>query len=242
MRRPDGRLLHTWRHGRAKLDAYLDDYAYLVNALVTLYEATFDERWLDEAVRLADVMRQHFEDQNGGGFFFTADDHEQLIARNKDFHDASVPSGNGMAATALIRLGKLTGRAEYLESARRAIVAGLPTMERAPTAAGQLLIALDMWLGPIQELVLMGGANESANEELITSLRRAYMPNVVLAYRPGDERACNERGKSALLDPLFEGRSAIDNQPTLYVCENFACQAPAVGVAAIREAVSRLTN
>src|SRR4030095_15318015 len=83
--RPDGRLLHTWRHGQAKLDAYLDDYAYLVNALVTLYETNFDDHWIDEAVRLADLMVLHFEDREGGGFFFTADDHEQLIARNKDF-------------------------------------------------------------------------------------------------------------------------------------------------------------
>ena len=113
--RPDGRLLHTWRHGQAKLDAYLDDYAYFVNALVTLYEATFNERWIDEAVRLADFMLKHFEDHERGGFFFTADDHEQLIARNKDLHDASVPSGNAMAATALLRLGRLSGRTDYLD-------------------------------------------------------------------------------------------------------------------------------
>ncbi|HRX79949.1 MAG TPA: thioredoxin domain-containing protein, partial [Pirellulaceae bacterium] len=101
MRRDDGRLLHSWRNGEAKLDAYLDDYSYLINALVSLYEASFDERWIDEAVKFADLVITHFSDTASGGFFFTADDHEQLIARNKDIHDSSVPSGNAMTATAL---------------------------------------------------------------------------------------------------------------------------------------------
>jgi uncharacterized protein YyaL (SSP411 family) len=242
MSRTDGRLLHTWRHGKAKLDAYLDDYAYLINALVTLYEATFDERWIDEAVRLAELLLKHFEDKEGGGFFFTADDHEQLIARNKDFHDASVPSGNGMAATALIRLGKLTGRTEYLESAHRAIRAGLPTIERSAMAAGQLLIALDMWLGPMQELVLIGGSDEPANQKAIATLQQSYLPNAVIAYRPGDEEECIERGKISILDPLFAGRTASGGQPTLYVCENFMCQAPVSGVEEIQAILRDLST
>ncbi len=242
--RADGRLLHTWRHGQAKLDAYLDDYAYLVNALVTLYQTTFDEQWIDEAVRLADVMRQHFEDKENGGFFFTADDHEQLIARNKDFHDASVPSGNGMAATALIRLGKLTGRTEYLESARGAILAGMPVMERSPTAAGQLLIALDMWRGPMQEWVLVGGEEESVNQELLAAVRRAYVPSCILAYRGGGmpQGAHAPRSpanvRSPHLEALFAGRAAVGGQPTLFICQNFACQVPVVGREAIVAAIS----
>ena len=104
-----GRLLHCWRHGQAKLDAYLDDYAYLANALVTLYETDFDERWIDEAAELCDIMLAHFRDPEEGGFYFTADDHEALVARTKEWFDASVPSSNAMAATALSRLGKLTG-------------------------------------------------------------------------------------------------------------------------------------
>jgi uncharacterized protein YyaL (SSP411 family) len=242
--RPDGRLLHTWRRGMAKLDAYLDDYAYFINSLVTLYETNFDERWIDEAVRLADIMRKHFEDKDHGGFFFTADDHEQLIARNKDFHDASVPSGNGMAATALIRLGKLTGKLEYLESARGAIVAGLPVIERSPTAAGQLLIALDMWLGPMQEMVLLGGQDEAENAALLGELQRAYVPSRVLAYRTGESPRVTDASRTASinLEPLFAGRAASDNRPTLYICQNFACQQPIVGAESIRQAIGRLSG
>ena len=241
--RPDGRLLHTWRHGRARLDAYLDDYAYLVNALLTLYQATFAESWIDEAVRLADIMRERFEDKSAGGFFYTANDHEQLIARNKDFHDASVPSGNGMAATALLRLGHLIGKSEYLDSARGALVAGLPVMEQSPTAAGQLLIALDMWLGPMEEWVLLGGRDRDVNRELAALLRRAYLPNAVMAYRPGAASqvadAARSPFRSSLLEPLFAGRAAVDGQPTLFICQNFSCQAPVVGREAIVAALQR---
>ena len=118
MRRADGRLLHTYRDGQARFDAYLDDYACLANALVTLYEATFDERWIDEAVRLADIDAGPISaDHEQGGFFFTADDHETLVARPKDVQDSSTPSATAMAATVLVRLGKLTGRSDYLTAA-----------------------------------------------------------------------------------------------------------------------------
>ena len=120
----------------------------LANALVTLYEATFDERWIDEAVRLADIMLTHFADSGHGGFFYTADDHEQLIARHKDIQDSAVPSGNALAATALVRLGKLTGRAEYLEAAATIFRMASGLIERAPTATGQMLVVLEMLLGP----------------------------------------------------------------------------------------------
>src|SRR5262249_41310146 len=146
MRREDGRLLHTWRHGRATLDAYLDDYASLASALVALYEADFDERWIDEAVKLADPMLGLFADPEQGGFFFTADDHETLITRQKDLYDAAVPSGNSMAAWSLLRLGKLTGRADYLEAAEGTLRLAAGLMRQSPLACGQMLIALDMYL------------------------------------------------------------------------------------------------
>jgi len=229
---PGGCLLHTWRHGQAKLAAYLDDYAYLIGALVTQYECTFHEPWIEQAVRLADYLLAHFEDPEHGGFFFTADDHEQLIARNKDVHDASVPSGNAMAATALIRLGKLTGRTEYLEAAGRTLQFAQPVMEQSPAAAGQMLIALDMWSGPMQELVLAGGGDEEANRAAIEAIGGAYLPSAVRAFRvAGSNRA-------DVLEPLFAGRTAVDGQPTLYICQDFTCQSPLVGLPAISQAVA----
>jgi uncharacterized protein len=243
--RQDGRLLHTWRGGQAKLDGYLDDYSYLINAFVTLYEATFNERWIDEAVRLAEFMVKHFEDRERGGFFFTADDHERLIARNKDLHDASVPSGNAMAATALTRLGKLTGNAPFLEAAARTLAVAQSVMERTPTGAGQMLLALDLWRGSLQELVLMGGGNDSENVELVAAIHKAFLPNSVFAYRPAatavkGKTKTLEGSQSPQLEPLFTGRTAVEGQPTLYICENFACQAPIVGAKSILAELAKL--
>jgi len=227
MRRDDGRLLHTWRAGTAKYDAYLDDYAAIANALVSLYEATFDERCIDEAVRLVEIMLKHFVDASGGGFFYTADDHEQLIARHKDIQDSSVPSGNALAATVLVRLGKLTGRTQYLEAAEKTFRMAAGLLERAPTAAGQMLLALDMFLGPTAEIVLLGDPESSDGAAVLSELRTRFIPNKVVALRspcitPSDAHR-------AALDPLFEGKAPLANEPTLMVCENFACQAPVIG-------------
>ena len=150
MRRDDGRLLHTWRHGQAKLDAYLDDYATLANSLVSLYEATGNEKWSTWAVELAEMMLTHFADEENGGFFYTADDHEALISRNKDMIDSSVPSGNAMAATALLRIGRLVQRDEFVRASERTLQLGQGIMEQSPAAAGQMLLALDDYLGPSQ--------------------------------------------------------------------------------------------
>ncbi|MBC7857057.1 MAG: thioredoxin domain-containing protein, partial [Pirellulaceae bacterium] len=227
MSREGGRLLHTYRNGEAKLDAYLDDYAYLVNALVTLYETSFDEKWIDEAVRLADILLARFADNERGGFYFTADDHEQLIARNKDLHDSSVPSGNAMAATALLRLGKLCGRNDYLSAAEGALLAGLRVMERSPTAAGQLLIALDMYLGPMPEIVIVG-PDDGVIRDVLTGLHQRFIPRRVVGLgKPGQQH-------SGHLSLLFAGRATAGEQPSVFICENFTCQAPVSGPEAIR--------
>ena len=233
MSRPDGRLLHTYRNGEAKLDAYLDDYAYLVNALVTLYESSFDEKWIDQAVRLADILLARFADNERGGFYFTADDHELLIARNKDLHDSSVPSGNAMAATALLRLGKLCGRNDYLSAAEGALLCGLGVMERSPTAAGQMLIALDMFLGPMPEIVIVGPDNEET-AKAIADLQQRFLPRRVIGRgQPGQQHAQH-------LAPLFAGRTSAGEHPSVFVCEKFACQAPVHGLDEIRKQWDKL--
>jgi uncharacterized protein YyaL (SSP411 family) len=224
IRRDDGRLLHSWRLGQARLDAYLDDYAYFTNALVSLYESDFDETWIAAAAELADMMLRHFGDAAGGGFFFTADDHEQLIARTKDLQDASVPSGNAMAATALLRLGTLVGRQDYLEAARQTLELAIPLMESHPQAAGQMLIAADMALGPLPEVVVVGDCRQGATRDVLRDLHRRYVPNRVLACRP--PQAVAEPGP---LQPLFAGKSSEDIEPAVYVCQNFRCRQPVFG-------------
>lgn len=231
VRREDGRLLHTWRGGVAKLDAYLDDYTSLINGLVSLYEASFDERWIDEAVKLADLVLDLFSDRNSGGFFYTARDHEALIARQKDLMDNATPGGNSLAATAFVRLGKLTGRKDYLTAAEGTIRAAAGLMQQSPTAAGQMLIALDMLLGPTSEIVIVGDSAAPATGNLLKEIRSRFIPNKVAALRPDATKG------SESLAQLFAGKRAANDQPTLFICENFTCRAPTTGeeaLAAIR--------
>lgn len=235
MTRPDGRLLHSWRGGRAKLDAYLDDYAFLLQALVTLYETQFDPRWIAQAVRLADLVLRHFADPQAAAFYYTADDHEPLIARNKDLLESSVPSGNAMAATALLRLGALCGRSDYLQAADGILQAAAGLFERAASGLGQLLSAADMQLGPLPEIVLAGDPAEAETAAVLADLRRRYLPNRVLACRlPASPEP------SPHLAALLQGKDAVAGEPTVYVCENFVCQAPVVGRAAILARWDRL--
>lgn len=221
----DGRLLHVWRGGQARLPAYLDDYACLANGLVTLYEASFDEHWMDEAVGLADAILKRFRDTQRAGFFYTADDHEKLIVRNKDLQDSAVPSGNAMAATALLRLGSLCGRVDYRSAALEAIDEARSLMDQFPTAAGQMLVALDMQREPLSEIVILGDLAERATAEVLSDLRARYLPNRVVACRP----QADVPDGSVELDPIFVGRQRFEPSPTVYICEKFACAAPVRG-------------
>jgi len=231
LRREDGRLLHTWRHGKSRLDAYLDDYTCLINALVSVYEATFDETYIDRAVELADAVLELFGDSSGEGFFYTAADHEQLIARTKDVQDSSVPSGNSMAAMGLLRLGKLTGRREYLDAAEGAMRAALPILDMSPIAASAMLLALDVHMGPAQEIALVAPAADEQTNSLVNDLCSRFIPRKVVALRTFDEA---EQQRSAHLDPLFAGKQPVDGKLAAYVCENFSCKQPAVGADEIR--------
>ena len=234
LRRPDGRMLHCWRAGRARFDAYLDDHTFLINALVSLYQTDFDESWIESAVQLADVVLRHFADP-AGGFFFTADDHEALIVRNKELLESSVPSGNAMAATALVRLGSLCGNPDYLAAAEAVVGLSADMMLRAPTAMGQMLVAADMLVGPMREIVVLGDLQRVETAETLTDLRRRYLPNQVTACRTPDR--INAPG---VLEPIFRGKTMLAAEPTVYVCENFACQNPLSGADAVRQAWNEL--
>jgi uncharacterized protein YyaL (SSP411 family) len=231
-----GTLLHAWRDGRAVHPAYLDDYAAVAHSLVTLYEATFDEHWIDEAVRLADEIVARFADRDEGAFFYTSSEHASLIARKKDMLDSSTPSGGGLAAMALLRLGKLTGKGEYLDTVERALVASTRLMERAPLGTGQLLLVLDAWLGPAAELVILSGDDAAENEALLADLRRRFLPGKVLACR---DRSSSDR-RSAALEGIFAGKQPTRPGPTLFVCRDFACEAPVSGREAALAALDAL--
>ncbi len=230
MRTADGRLLRTYSSGsEPKLNAYLEDYAFLIDALVSLYEATFTPRWIEEALRLADVMREQFGDAEGG-FFFTGKDHETLVARTKDVQDSSTPSGNAMAATALLRLGRLTGRADLLASAAVTLRTVQGLMESSPMAAGQALIALDFYLGPVREFAIIGAPGEPETGRVLRAVRGGFRPNKVVALKRADENA-----PEAV--PLLKDKPSR-GEVTTYICENFACKEPLLGAEALEDVLA----
>jgi uncharacterized protein YyaL (SSP411 family) len=215
MRTPDGRLLRTFNAGEARLNAYLEDHAFVLEALLTLYEATFEERWFIAARETADTIVDRFADPANGGFFSTSDDHEELVARRKDLEDAPIPSGGSAAAFGLLRLAALTGEARYEDHAVSQLRLLHEIAPRHPTAFGHLLQAIDFHVAPVREVALAGDAAGVA--ALAGVARAAFRPHVVLAGGAGD-------GGSAV--PLMEGRTPVDGRAAAYVCEHFACQRP----------------
>jgi uncharacterized protein YyaL (SSP411 family) len=231
MRTPDGRLLRTWgAGGQAKLNAYLEDYAYLIDALVSLYEATFESRWIDSALDLAHVMIEQFWDASDGGFYFTGRDHEALITRTKDLLDNATPSGNAMAATGLLRLARLTGKRDLEEKAVATLRICRGLMADRPVGCGQMLLALDFYLGPVQEFAVVGDAAQEETKRVLRTIRGQFRPSKVVALKlPSD-------GNAERVLPLLAGKWT-GGGVTTYVCQNFACDAPLVGAAAVEAAL-----
>ena len=220
MRDSNGHLLRTWKEGEARLNAYLEDHAFLVEALLRLYEATLEVRWFDAAREIADLMIERFADDERGGFFTTSNDHEELIARRKDVGDHPIPSGNSSAAYGLLRLAALTGAGGYEERATGTMRLFAPAAARHPDAFGHLLQAIDFHLSPVREVALVAPGNGAAGSahlaELAQVVRSAHRPHVVLAGGPeGSERP-----------ELLRERPAVEGKPAAYVCRHFTCQAP----------------
>jgi uncharacterized protein YyaL (SSP411 family) len=207
-----GQLLRTYKDGEGRLNAYLEDHAFLLEALLTLYEATFERRWFDEAMALADTTISRFGDPERGGFFSTSDDHEELIARRKEIGDHPIPSGNSAAALGLLRLEALTGERRYGEHAEGVLRLFAKAAPRQPDAFAHLLRALDFQLAPTKEVALIG----EDLAELSAVVRSGHRPHLVLAGGPEGSKA----------PPLLSDRSIIEAKPTAYVCEHFACRAP----------------
>jgi uncharacterized protein YyaL (SSP411 family) len=225
MTRDDGRLLHVYRDGESHLDAYLDDYAYTIEAFIALFEATGDQRWVEIAVTLADTMVEHFEDVESHGFFYTADDSEALIARNKDWHDGSLVSGNASATMGLLRLSALCDRDDYLKSAERTLCAAAEVLEKQSAACAALLSALDRLANGHQQIVLVI-PDPSTLQELRPKLFSRYRPHATVSW------VVSEPQQSVIA--LNKDRILVDGQTTAYNCRGFVCDQPLVGDEALQ--------
>ena len=258
--RIDGVVHRVHKDGRTRIAGYLEDYAGFVQAAIDLYEATFDARWLERAVELAESMRGEFEDESDGGFHLTSDRHDGLIVRLKTAQDSSTPSGNSMAATALLRLASLTGRADFETSAHRTLLAFRDPMEQVPAAFHQMLLALDHWLGPRAEVVLAGSLESEQGRALRNTVDRAFLPRSVVAYAgaevaqrdradhavaAGSAGGAARRADSTSTDPtalapeLLAGKAPVGGMPAVYVCRDFTCDAPCTDAEELRRILER---
>jgi uncharacterized protein len=227
----DGLLLHVSKDGRAKHVGFLDDYAFVVSGLVTLYETTGRLRWLEAALTLTDRMVEEFWDEEGGGFFYNGRSGEKLIVRNKDYFDNATPSGNSVAAEALLRLSVLTGNEDYRRKAVNVLRLVRDAVERYPSAFGYALGAIDFYLSTPKEIVVVGEAEQA--RPLLHEVWTRYLPNkVVVASSDVDEAA-------ATLVPLLRERKAQGGRATAYVCESYTCLQP---VSTARELAAQLED
>ncbi len=218
--RPSIRLFRTYKDGRAHLNAYLEDYAALALGLIALYQATFELRWLQTAADLTETILAQFRDPAGPGFFQTADDHEKLIARRKDFIDSAVPSGNSLTAELLLRLARLLDRPAYVNDATGIFSLMADGMREQPAAFGRLLCALDLYLNPGHEIAIVGDPGGADTKSLVAEVHRRFLPNSVVAVAaPGDRAA-------VAFVPLLAGRDLVGGKATAYVCRNYTCNLP----------------
>ena len=215
----DGRLLRTYKDGKAKLNGYLEDYAFLIDGLLMLHEVNFSRKTLDAAIELGNAMVELFWDAATGQFFDTGHDHEQLVVRPKDLTDNAIPCGSSMAVDVLLRLAVITDDGDMELRASAALRGVRQLMMTFPTAAGNWLGALDFYLSRPKEIVIVGERGDADTDALLSEVHRHYMPNrVLLGASEGDD------ADSGL--PLLMERHKIDGMPTAYVCENYVCQLP----------------
>lgn len=226
MRTDDGQLLRTYKRdangeGKAKIGAFLDDYAFVISALLDLFELTSDAKWLEEAIALDKILAQKFADPDGG-FFMTSSDAEGLFVREKPDYDGAEPAGNSFAALNLLRLGEFTMDAKYQERASALIRAFASGLKRQPTAMSELLLALDFRLEKPREIAIVSAANADVDvETMVAPLRSTFVPRRVLVVATEDEL----QALTGLV-PWLDGKIAQGGRPTAYVCQSYICRLP----------------
>jgi len=214
----EGSLLRVYKDGQARFKGCLEDYAYLLEGLVALYEASFESQWLEKAQVLAKSMMNLFWDEKDGGFFMTANDHEPLIARLKNSMDDAMPSANAVAALTLLRLGRLTGNPLFEEKGRQTVRAFQGDMAQRPAAFTAMLAAMDFMESSPVEIVLSGPKEDKEYQKMLETLYRDFRPNQMVVVYQGEE--------TVKCIPWAEGRGPVSNQSTAYVCKEGTCHPP----------------
>ncbi|MFC1865671.1 thioredoxin domain-containing protein [Chloroflexota bacterium] len=222
LRTQQGRLLHRYRDGEAALTAHVDDYAFLIYGLLELYEATFEVYYLETALGLNEDLIRYFWDNENGGFFFTADDGERLLVRQKEIYDGAVPSGNSVAMLNLLRLGRITARTDFEEKAAKIGRAFHGNVSQIPSAHAQLMTAADFAIGPSYEVVIAGDLEANDTREMLSAIRGLFLPNKVVILHPTDRKPPPIED----IAPFIKDYSSIDAKATVYICSDYNCQLP----------------
>lgn len=226
MRKPDGRLLHRYRDSQADIGGNLDDYAFMIWGLIELYESTFDVNYLQTAINLNSDLITHFWDDKGGGFYFTADDGENLIVRQKEIYDSAIPSGNSVAMFNLLRLSRITANSNFEEKAAKIERAFSDRVKQFPGAFTQLMVAVDFGIGPSYEVVIVGNSQAEDTKAMLNAIGRQFVPNKVLLLRPTEK----ELPDLIRIAEFTKNQSSLGGKATAYVCLNYVCKLPTTDV------------
>lgn len=228
---PDGRLSHRYRDGEAAVSAYVDDYTFLIWGLLELYEATFEVRYLELALDFTKDLLTFFWDRENGGLFFTAEDGEDLIARQKEIYDGAIPCGNAVAALNLLRLSRITAKSEFEDKAWQITKTFADQVKQIPSAHTQLLSALNFGFGPAFEIVIVGKSSSEDTQAMVHAVRRQFSPNKVLLFVP------SETPSPAItrIAEFTKYQTSMDGKATAYICRNHVCSAPTTDITRIPE-------
>ena len=226
----ENKLLHRYRDGQACIEGNLSDYAFLIWGLLELYEATFEVKYLKDAIKLNEVLIDKFWDKDNSGFYFTSCDNENLIVRQKEIYDGAIPSGNSVAMLNLLRLSKIVGNSEFEEYAEKLSSAFSKDISTSPIAHTQLMSALDFSVGPSSEIVVVGDVNDKNTKEMLFEIQKRFIPNKVILLKSNPD--------IEVISSYVKDKVSLDGKPTAYVCSGFSCKKPINDISEILKLLS----
>jgi uncharacterized protein YyaL (SSP411 family) len=230
----DGKLLHRFRDGEAKINGHLDDYAFLAWGLIELYEATFKTKYLKKAIELTNKMIELFWDENNGGFFLS--ENEDVLFKQKEIYDGAIPSGNSVALLVLIKLSKITGRSDLNELTFKLVETFSGTVSKHPSAYTFFLSAFDFLIGPSFEIIIVGKSSDDISK-IQKLLNSKFIPNKILLYKPTDRE-----DEINLIAPFLTHYKEIDGKTTIYICTNYECKQPVTSVEEMMRLIDELIS
>jgi len=230
LRNENGRLLHRFREGEAGLSAAIDDYSFFIAALLDLYEASFNTKYLSLALELNKDMIKHFWDEKSGGFYFTADDSEELLIRQKEIYDGALPSGNSVAMLNLIRISRFTGDTSFEEKASILQKTFSKMIDSSPSAFTQFLAGLDFAFGPSLEIAIVGKRDLEQSNEMLKEITKKFLPSKILVFKDIDEDKEIEE-----LVPFTKEFKTMNGKTTVFICENYKCNLPVTEIDDLRK-------